>query len=144
MPSSPETSSALSPRPPALPSPFRPAPRSGRGEYRLAARVVAVVTAIGLVLPDSYYLSLGLIYLLTVILLSLRVGRGPLLIAGLLSAGTWDYVFIPPHFHFQISTMQDGLLVGTYLVVALVSGQFAGRIRASAGARVTPPPANAN
>jgi two-component system sensor histidine kinase KdpD len=94
--------------------------------------VVAVVTAIGLVLPDSYYLSLGLIYLLTVILLSLRVGKGPLLMAGLLSAGTWDYVFIPPHFQFQISSVQDGLLVGTYLVVALVSGQFAGRIRAQA------------
>lgn len=91
-----------------------------------------MVTAIGLVLPDSYYLSLGLVYLLTVILLSLRVGRGPLLMAGILSAGTWDYVFIPPHFQFQISSMQDGLLVGTYLVVALVSGQFAARIRAQA------------
>ncbi len=106
--------------------------RSGRGEYRLAAGVVAVVTAIGLVLPDSYYLSLGLIYLLTVILLSLRVGRGPLLMAGVLSAGIWDYVFIPPHFQFQVSSVQDGLLVGTYLVVALVSGQFAARIRAQA------------
>ena len=118
-------------QPPAA-APSARVPRSGRGEYRLAAGVVAVVTAIGLVLPDSYYLSLGLVYLLTVILLSLRVGRGPLLMAGLLSAGTWDYVFIPPHFHFQISSVQDGLLVGTYLVVALVSGQFAARIRAQA------------
>jgi two-component system, OmpR family, sensor histidine kinase KdpD len=132
VPPLPESPSVLSRRPPASPLPFRAAPRSGRGEYRLAAGVVALVTAIGLILPDSYYLSLGLIYLLTVILLSLRVGRGPLLMAGLLSAGTWDYVFIPPHFQFQISTMQDGLLVGTYLVVALVSGQFAGRIRAQA------------
>ena len=93
---------------------------------------MAIVTAIGLVLPDSTYLSLGLVYLLAVILLSLRVGRGPLLMAGLLSAGTWDYVFIPPHFRFQISRVEDGLLVGTYLVVALVTGQFVARIRAQA------------
>jgi two-component system sensor histidine kinase KdpD len=116
----------------ARPTPLRALPRSGRGEYRLTAGVVAIVTAIGLILPDSYYLSLGLVYLLAVILLSLRVGRGPLLMAGILSAGTWDYVFIPPHFHFQVSTVQDGLLVGTYFVVALVSGQFAARIRAQA------------
>jgi two-component system sensor histidine kinase KdpD len=118
--------------PPASLPPLRPRTGSGRGEYRLCAGVIAIVTALGLVLPDSYYLSLGLVYLLAVILLSLRVGRGPLLVAGILSAGTWDYVFIPPHFHFQISTTQDGLLVGTYLVVALVSGQFAGQIRAQA------------
>jgi two-component system sensor histidine kinase KdpD len=118
--------------PPALPPPLRGRNHGGRGEYRLAAGVIAVVTAVGVALPDSYYLSLGLVYLLAVILLSLRVGPGPLLMAGVLSAGTWDYVFIPPHFQFQISTTQDGLLVGTYLVVALVSGQFAARIRAQA------------
>ena len=120
------------PPPAAGPPRPRPPPPSGRGEYRLAAGVIAIVTAAGLVLPDSYYLSLGLVYLLAVILLSLRVGRGPLLMAGVLSAGTWDYLFIPPHFRFQVSTTQDGLLVGTYLVVALVSGQFAARIRAQA------------
>ncbi|HTQ32266.1 MAG TPA: DUF4118 domain-containing protein [Opitutaceae bacterium] len=101
-------------------------------EYALSAVAVAAVTAACLLLPDSYYLSVGLIYLLAVILLCLRVGRGPVLLAGVLSACIWEYVFIPPHFSFAINSLQDSLLFGTYFVVSLVAGQLIARIRAQA------------
>jgi two-component system sensor histidine kinase KdpD len=101
-------------------------------EYVIAAVVVAVVTAAGLLLPESYYLSVGLIYLLAIILLCLRVGRGPVLMAGILSAFVWEYVFIPPHFSFAISSLQDGLLFIIYFVVSLVAGQLTAQIRAQA------------
>jgi two-component system sensor histidine kinase KdpD len=39
-------------------------------------------------------------YLLAVIVLSLRVGPGPVLVAGVASALTWDFLFIPPIFTF--------------------------------------------
>jgi len=110
----------------------RPSPYGAWSEFLLAGGVVTAVTAVGLMLPESYYQSLGLIYLLGVILLSLRVGRGALLFAAVLGGSIWDYIFIPPHFKFQVTSLQDGLLVGTYFVVALVSGQFAARIRAQA------------
>jgi K+-sensing histidine kinase KdpD len=105
---------------------------SGWGEYGLAVGVLGVLTGIGLALPASTYLSIGLLYLLAVILLSLRVGRGPVVLAGLLSAVTWDYLFIPPHFRFAISNPQDRLMFGTYFPVALIAGQLAARIRAQA------------
>jgi two-component system, OmpR family, sensor histidine kinase KdpD len=39
-----------------------------------------------------------------VIVLSLRVGRGPVLVAGVASALTWDFLFIPPIFTFVIGS----------------------------------------
>jgi two-component system sensor histidine kinase KdpD len=52
--------------------------------------------------------------------------------AGVLSALTWNFLFIPPRFTFRIQKIEDGLLFGTYFVVALVAGQLTSRIRAQA------------
>lgn len=106
--------------------------RSGAREYGWVAGSVAVLTLAGLLLPENYYLAVGLVYLLLVILLSLRVDRGPVLLAGVLSALTWNFLFIPPRFTFYIEKVEDGLLFGTYFVVALVAGQLTARIRAQA------------
>ncbi len=106
--------------------------RSGAGEYGWAAGTVAALTLAGLLLPGNYHLAIGLVYLLAVILLSLRVGRGPVLAAGVLSALTWNFLFIPPLFTLHITKVEDVLLFGTYFVVALVAGQLTARIRAQA------------
>jgi len=100
------------------------------GEYGVAAGVVALVTVAGTLTPPSYYLSVGLVYLLAIIGLSLKVGRGPVFAAGVLSALAWDYLLIPPRFTFVITKLEDALLFGTYFVVALVSGQLTARVRA--------------
>ena len=101
-------------------------------EYGIVAAVVGTVTILGSLLPTDYYLAVGLVYLLAVISLSLRVGRWPVLAAGVLSALTWDYLFIPPKYTFVINKLEDSLLFGTYFIVALVSGQLTARIRAQA------------
>lgn len=106
--------------------------RSGAHEYALVAVVLGAITLGGAVLPIDYYLGTGLIYLLATILLSLRVGRGPVLAAGVLSALLWNLLFIPPRFTFHIQKVEDGLLFGTYFIVALVAGQLTARIRAQA------------
>ncbi len=111
---------------------FDTAPRSTWGEYALALGVLAVVTGGGLLLPESHYMSVGLVYLLAVIALSLQVGRGPMLVTGILSALTWEYIFIPPHFAFAIYTGENLLLFITYFVVALIAGELTARIRAQA------------
>ena len=115
---------------PALDTP--PAPPGGWKEYAFAAVGVTAITTAGLLVPESYYVSVGLIYLLAIVLLCLRVGRGPVLMAGVLSAFAWEYIFIPPHFSFAINSLQDRLLFGTYFVVSLVAGQLTARIRAQA------------
>lgn len=108
--------------------------RSSAGEYGIAASAIAALTLATLLLPEKYYLAAGLLFLLAIILLSLRMGRGPVLLAAVLSALTWNFVFIPPRFTFRIGAIEDSLLYGTYFVVALVAGQLTARIRAQAHA----------
>ncbi len=106
--------------------------RSAPREYGWAVGAIALLTLPALLLPSDVYLSIGLVYLLTVILLSLRVGRGPVLVAGVLSALTWDFLFIPPRFTIYIGKVEDATLFGTYFIVALVTGHLTTRIRAQA------------
>jgi two-component system sensor histidine kinase KdpD len=109
-----------------------PTLRSPPQEYAVAAGTVAAITLAGLLLPANTYLAIGLVYLLAVITLSLRVGRGPVLAAGVLSALTWNFLFIPPRFTFEINKVEDATLFGTYFIVALIAGQLTARIRGQA------------
>jgi two-component system sensor histidine kinase KdpD len=110
---------------------WRPAEVTIGREYLEVIGVLGALT-IGswFLAPLTGYLSVGLLYLLAVIALSLRVGRWPVLAAGLLSALMWDFLFIPPLFTFAIGKFEDGMMLGTYLAVALISGQLTARIRA--------------
>lgn len=99
-------------------------------EYLEVCAVISAITLVGWPLPLTYH-TLGLIYLLGVILLSLRIGRWPVLFAAVASAAVWDYVFIPPRLAFSVLESDDVLLLGTYFVVALVSGQLTARVRAT-------------
>ncbi len=76
------------------------------------------------------YLAIGLFFLLAVIALSLRVGRWPVMLAGVVSALTWNFLFIPPLFTFSIGKFEDGMMFAAYFVVALIAGQLTARIRA--------------
>lgn len=108
--------------------------RSSGREYAGAVGIVALLTLAASLLPADYYLAVGLVFLLAVIVVSLRIGRGPVLAAGVLSALSWNFLFIPPRFTIRIEKVEDGLLFGTYFVVALVAGQLTARIRAQAAA----------
>src|SRR5262249_27873930 len=46
----------------------------------------------------------------------------------------WNFFFLPPRFTLIIERPEDGILFGTYFVVALVLGQLVARIRAQAKA----------
>jgi len=100
-------------------------------EYVIAGGTILAVTAVSSFCVGRVgYHSVGLLYLLAVIALSLRVGRGPVLAAGLLAAAVWDFVFIPPRFTFVISSFDDAMLFVATIGVALVAGQLTSRLRA--------------
>lgn len=121
--------------PAAEKSPWHPMLASNARQYVLAA---GVVFATGLASLPFVSLNAprvpGLIFLLVVVLLALFVGRGPVLFAGALSALTWNFFFLPPRFTFVIRSLDDGILFGTYFVVAIVLGQLVARIRAQSEA----------
>ncbi len=97
-------------------------------EYLEAAGAVAAVALLGWLVPINYR-SLSQIYLLCVVALSLRVGRGPVFAAAVLSAVAWDYFAIPPQFTFRINDADDVIMFGIFIVVALVLGQLTAQIR---------------
>jgi two-component system sensor histidine kinase KdpD len=103
-------------------------------EYLFVVLVTTAVTALCLAIPQLTIESDGLLYLLAIILMSLKVGRWPMLVAAILSATIWEYIFVEPRWAFALNTIQDILMVCIYVVLALVAGQFADRIRSQAKA----------
>lgn len=109
---------------------WRPQLQSGRNEYLFA---VGAIAATGLFNFGLMQLTgprvPGFVFLLAVVLLALRLGRGPMLLAGALSALVWNYFFLPPRFTFVINSAEDAMLFGLYFVVAVVFGQLVARIK---------------
>ena len=78
--------------------------------------------------------NLIMVYLLSVIVVATRYGRGPSLVASLLSVAAFDFFFVPPSFTFAVSDTQYLVTFAVMLVVALVISSLAVRIRAQAEA----------
>jgi two-component system sensor histidine kinase KdpD len=107
-----------------------PPPAIAWSGYTWAIIGVLGVTALNFALSAIVgYWSLALFYLLAILLLGLRLSRGPLLLAAALSALLWDFLFIPPLFTFYIARFDDGFMLGLFFVVALVTGQLTSRLR---------------
>lgn len=100
-------------------------------QYAVVVGAVVLVALAGfLFTPQVGVHAMAFLSLLAVVVLALLVERGPALLAAALSAGIWDYFFLPPVFHFRVSHFEDALLLGMYFVVALALGQLTARIRA--------------
>ncbi|HSH94254.1 MAG TPA: DUF4118 domain-containing protein, partial [Roseimicrobium sp.] len=110
--------------------PWRPALQSPPKQYLFAVGIVAATGLLNLVLMELAGPRVpGLMFLLTVVLAALFVGRGPVLLAGTLSALAWNFFFLPPRFTFVIERVEDAVLFCTYFFVAVVLGQLVARIR---------------
>jgi two-component system sensor histidine kinase KdpD len=104
-------------------------------QYGIAAGTIAATAALNLgLLAAGFPRVPGLVFLVAVVLLALFVGRGPVLLAGALSALVWNFFFLPPRLTFIITQPEDFILFITYFVVALVLGQLVARIRVQAEA----------
>jgi two-component system sensor histidine kinase KdpD len=117
----------------ALPQarPWRWRPATSWRQYAVAAAVLAAVGLINVPLAQVTGPRVpGFVFLFTVVLLALLLGRGPVLFVGAASALAWNYFFLPPRFTFAITSTEDGCLFGLYFVVAIVLGQLVARIRA--------------
>jgi two-component system sensor histidine kinase KdpD len=111
------------------PSPPRLTVSAARA-YGAVVGVVALLTVINLLLQGWIgYVPVSLIFLLSVIVLGLFVGRGPTLVAATLTALAWNFCFTEPRFTFRIHSPADTMMFVTYFVVALVMGHLTARLR---------------
>jgi len=86
--------------------------------HATAAAAVAVSTGIAwLLAPVSELSNLVMVYLLGIVVVSMRAGRGPSLVAAVLSVAAFDFFFVPPRFTFAVS---DARYLFTFLVMLIV------------------------
>ncbi|NEX20964.1 DUF4118 domain-containing protein [Thiorhodococcus mannitoliphagus] len=99
-------------------------------DYLLAAAVVlAALTLALLVRPWLPLANLSLVFLIGVLWVSVRTGPLPALFTALLSALTYNFFLTEPHYSLLIQHTDELLTVGFFLLVGLIGGQVAARLR---------------
>ena len=82
--------------------------------------------------PTSAYLDLAniaMLFLLVVLLVAVRLGRGPSVTATCVSVACFDFFFVPPRFTFAISDFQYLVTFGVMLAVGLITGHLTAGLR---------------
>jgi two-component system sensor histidine kinase KdpD len=73
-------------------------------------------------------------YLLVVMIVAARFGRGPGIVASILSVAAFDFFFIPPRYTFAVTDFRYVLTFGVMLTVAVVISTLTDRVRRQAQA----------
>jgi two-component system sensor histidine kinase KdpD len=104
-----------------------------RLRYVQAALACSGVTGLSMLLTDHFDRSnIVAIYLLTVVLVGMRLGRGPAALAAVLCVSAFDFFFVPPRFSFAVSDVQYLLTFAIMLAVGLMAGQLTAGLRSQA------------
>jgi two-component system, OmpR family, sensor histidine kinase KdpD len=113
----------------------RRAERTAWAAYAEALGVVGLCTAIAwLMFPHFGLSNLIMVYLLGVVAVAARSGRGPTVLASIVSVATFNVFFVPPYFSFAVADTQYLVTFAVMLVVALVISGLTVRIREQADA----------
>ena len=98
--------------------------------YLWASLACIAVTLISIPLAVYFDRSnIVAVFILTVVLIAVRFGRGPAALAAVLSVAAFDYFFVPPKFSFAVSDVQYFLTFGIMLAVGLITGQLTAGLR---------------
>jgi two-component system sensor histidine kinase KdpD len=98
--------------------------------YLWSALVCVAVTLASIPLAEHFDRSnIVAIYILTVVLIAVRFGRGAAALAAVLSVCSFDFFFVPPRFSFAVSDVQYLLTFGIMLAVGLITGQLTAGLR---------------
>ena len=124
----------------AAPAMAEPAPAPVQWKRYVAAAVIsALCTALAAVMFPYFELSnIVMIYLLGVVVASLRTGRLPSVLTAVLNVMCLDFFFVAPRFEFAVSDVQYLVTFGVMLTIALVIATLTANVRQQtrvAGAR---------
>jgi two-component system sensor histidine kinase KdpD len=101
--------------------------------YALGVAVALVVTVLGLPARGTFELAnIVMIYLLGVAVVAIHLGRGPSILASVLSVAAFDYFFVPPYHTFAVSDMRYALTFAVMLAAGIVLSNLAARARLQA------------
>jgi two-component system sensor histidine kinase KdpD len=103
--------------------------RKARRYWTSAAGCVAVTLACMPLAVHFDRSNIVAIFILTVVLVGVRLGRGPAALAAILSVCAFDFFFVPPKFSFAVSDIQYLLTFFIMLAVGLITGQLTAGLR---------------
>ena len=94
----------------------------------LAASGLTTLIALWL-LPYFDLANIVMLFLLAVVLVAMRWGRGPAVMAAIVNVAAFDFGFVPPRWTFAVTDFQYLLTFAVMLVVGLLTGQFTAGLR---------------
>lgn len=96
--------------------------------WTVAACIFTALLATPL-LPHLDLANIVMLFLLTEVLIAVRFGRGPAVLAAFLSVAVFDFFFVLPRFSFAVSDVQYLVTFSVLLVVGLIVGQLTSGLR---------------
>ncbi len=102
--------------------------------YAWAAAASVVITLLTTPLVGVLELAnIVMLFLLGVVIVAMRLGRGPAALAALLNVAAFDFFFVSPKLSFAVGDVQYVLTFGVMLGVGLLVGQLTAGLRFAAG-----------
>jgi two-component system, OmpR family, sensor histidine kinase KdpD len=80
-------------------------------------------------LPYFDLANIVMLFLLTVVLIAVKFGRGPAVLGAFVSVASFDFFFVPPRFSFAVTDVQYLLTLVVMLAIALITGQMTAGLR---------------
>jgi two-component system sensor histidine kinase KdpD len=103
------------------------------GRYLISLGLVAFSTLIGLSIRGNFEpTNLVMLYLTSVVISAIFLGRGPSLLAAIVGVLAFDFFLIPPYLTFAVSDTQYILTFAVLFVVSLVISSLTARVREQA------------
>src|SRR5256712_4976512 len=116
------------PRP--LAPPILAPPVNNWSDYGWGVAIIALCTALAwYIFPYFAEANLIMVYLLGVVVVAIRCGRLPAIMASVLSVAAFDFFFVTPYLTFTVSDAQYLVTFAVMLVVALVISTLTARLR---------------
>ena len=101
--------------------------------YAVGVAVVVACTLVGWSTHGILELvNLVMVYLLGVLVVAMRFGRGPSILASVLSVAAFDFFFVPPYLTFAVSDTQYLVVFAVMLMVAMVISNLTANLRTQA------------
>ncbi len=102
----------------------------GWPRYALAAAASGAVAIAGLPLAGTLELTnIAMLFLLAVLLVAFRLGRGPAVLSSFIGVAAFDYLFVQPTFSFVVSDFQYLITFVVMLVVGLITSHLTAGLR---------------
>ena len=101
--------------------------------YAWAGVACVITTLVSLPMVGVFDLAnIVMLFLLSVVLVAARLGRGPAMLAAVLAVLSFDFFCVPPRMSFAVSDVQYLLTFAVMLAVGLLTGQLTANLRFAA------------